>query len=63
MTYVDQLVGVTSPQVVKDGGIVKVGQVGHVFGFFVFGRVHLLQLVFLEGLFLLGSMSRARNLS
>jgi len=52
MTYVDQLVDVTSPQVVKDGGIVEVSQVGHVLGFFVFGRVHLLQLILLEGLLL-----------
>ena len=48
-TYVDELVAVASPQVVKDGGVVEVSQVGHVLGFFVFGRVHLLQLVFLEG--------------
>lgn len=34
------------------GSIVKIGQVGHILGFFVFWRVHLRDLLFLEVLFL-----------
>ena len=51
-TYVDKLIDITRFQVPKHRGIVKVGQVGHVLAFLVFGRVHLLQLVFLKGLLL-----------
>lgn len=47
-SYVDELVVVTLLEIVKDGGVVEVGQVGHVLGFLILGRVHLLQLVLLE---------------
>lgn len=51
-TYVDELIDIASFQVPQDRSIVKVGQVGHVFAFLVFGGVHLLQLIFLERLLL-----------
>jgi len=51
-TYVDQLMVISLPQVVQDGRLVEVGQVGHVLDFLVFGRVHLVHLVFLQGFFL-----------
>lgn len=46
--YVDELGVVTLLQVVEDRSIVEVGQIGHVLGFLILGRVHLLQLVLLE---------------
>lgn len=51
-TYVDQLVVISLPQVVQNGRLVEVGQVGHVLDFFILGRVHLVHLVFLQGFFL-----------
>jgi len=47
ITYVDQLVVVSLSQVMEHRGIVKVCQVGHILGFFVFRRVHLLEQIFL----------------
>jgi hypothetical protein len=49
---VDQLMVISLPQVVQDGRLVEVGQVGHVLDFLVFWRVHLVHLVFLQGFFL-----------
>lgn len=46
--YVDEFGVVTLLQVVEDRSIVEVSQIGHVFGFLILGRVHLLQLVLLE---------------
>jgi len=56
--YIDELGVVTLLQVVKDRSIVEIGQIGHVFGFLILGRVHLLQLVLLE---ILGLSSRPRE--
>lgn len=56
--YVDELGVVTLLQVVEDRSIVEVGQIGHVLGFLILGRVHLLQLVLLE---VLGLSSRPRE--
>jgi hypothetical protein len=47
-TYVDKLVKVTLSQVMKNRGIVKISQVGHVFAFFVLGRVDLSNKIFLD---------------
>lgn len=47
-TYVDQLRRVSLSQIVQHTRIVQVGEAGHVFALFVFGRVQLLQLVFLD---------------
>lgn len=52
-TYVDKFVKITLSQVMENRGIVKVCQVGHIFGFFVFWRIDLLKDVFLEILTLL----------
>lgn len=52
-TYVDQLMVVTLPQVVQDGGVVEVCQVGHILSLLILRWVHLLQKVLLEGLLLL----------
>ena len=41
---------VSGPEVVKDGGLVEVGQVGHVLTLFKLGRVDLLDLIPLEDL-------------
>lgn len=57
-SYVDELGVVTLLQVVEDRSIVEVGQIGHVFGFLILGRVHLLQLILLE---VLGLSSRPRE--
>lgn len=48
LPYVDELGVVTLLQVVEDRSIVEVGQIGHILGFLILGRVHLLQLVLLE---------------
>lgn len=48
ITYIDELVVVSLPQVMEHRGIVKVCQVRHILSFFVFRRVHLLELIFLE---------------
>ena len=47
-TYVDEVGIVTGFEVVKDGGLVKVGKVAHVLALFKFWRVHLLHLILLE---------------
>lgn len=48
VTYVDQFAVVTLLEVVQHRRLVQVGQVGHVFGFLEFRRVHLGQLVLAE---------------
>lgn len=48
LPYVDELGVVTLLQVVEDRSIVEIGQIGHVFGFLILGRIHLLQLILLE---------------
>lgn len=48
ITYIDELVVVSLPQVMEHRGIVKVCQVRHILSFFVFRWVHLLELIFLE---------------
>lgn len=48
ITYIDELVVISLPQVMEHRGIVKVCQVRHILSFFVFRRVHLLELIFLE---------------
>lgn len=47
-TYVDQLMVVSLLQVMEDRSIVKIGQIGHIFGFLVFGRIDLLEEIFLK---------------
>lgn len=47
-TYVDQLVVVSLFQVVQYRGVVQVGQVGHVLGLLILGRVHLAHLLLLK---------------
>lgn len=53
---VDKLVGITGFQVPKHRGIIKVGQVGHVLAFLVFGGVHLTALIFLKGFLAIGNL-------
>lgn len=48
ITYIDELVVVSLPQVMEHRGIVKVCQVRHILSFFVFRWVHLLERIFLE---------------
>lgn len=48
ITYIDELVVVSLPQVMEHRGIVEVCQVRHILSFFVFRWVHLLELIFLE---------------
>ena len=48
--YIDELGLVSRPEVVKDRGLVEVGQVGHVLTLLKLGRVDLLDLVPLEDL-------------
>lgn len=52
-TYVDHSGVVTLLQVMQHWGLVKIGQISHIFGLFVFGRVHLADQVFLEAFLLL----------
>lgn len=47
-TYVDQLVVVSLPQVMQNRSVVKIGQVGHIFGFLVFWRIDLWEEIFLQ---------------
>lgn len=47
-TYVDQLGVVSLPQVMQNRSVVKIGQVGHIFGFLVFWRIDLLEEIFLQ---------------
>lgn len=48
ITYIDELVVVSLPQVMEHRGIVEVCQVRHILSFFVFRWVHLLEHIFLE---------------
>ena len=48
--YIDELGLVSGPEVVQDGGLVEVGQVGHVLALLKLGRVHLLYLIPFEHL-------------
>lgn len=59
-TYVDQLVVVSLFQVVQYRGVVQVGQVRHVLGFLILGRVHLAHL-FLLKIFHLRSFGRDKR--
>lgn len=52
-TYVDQLMIVSLLEVIQDGRVIQVCQVGHVLAFLVLGRVHLPYQVLLEVLGLL----------
>jgi hypothetical protein len=45
---VDVPVDVSLPQVVVHGGVIQKGQVRHVIGHFILGRVHLQQLISFE---------------
>lgn len=47
-TYVDQLMVVSLLQVMEDRSIVKIGQIGHIFGFLVFWWIDLLEKIFLK---------------
>lgn len=47
-TYIDELVVVSLSQVMENGGIVKIGQVRHILGLFVFWWIDLLEDIFLE---------------
>ena len=49
---VDKLVDISDPQVPQDGGVIEVGQVGHVNAAVELGRVDLSNLVLLPDLFL-----------
>ena len=40
-TYINQLDVITLLQVVQDSTVVEIGQIGHVFNFFEFGRIDL----------------------
>ncbi len=51
-TYIDELGVVALSQIVQDGRVVEVSQIGHVFNFFEFRRIDRKALVFLEMLFL-----------
>lgn len=53
VTYVDHLGVVTLLQIMQDGRLVKIGQIGHIFGLFVFGGIHLGNQIFLEVFLLL----------
>ena len=55
-TYVNKFHVESMPQVVQDGSFVQIGQIGHIFDFFVFRRVHLVNLILFE-LFLLFSQN------
>lgn len=61
LPYVDELGVVTLLQVVENRSIVEVGQIGHVLGFLILGRVHLLQLILLEVLGLSSGPERERK--
>ena len=52
MTYVDETTAVARSQIVQDGRLVQVGQVGHVLHFLELWRVHLLNRIFLHCLLL-----------
>lgn len=52
MPYVDQLMVVSLLQVMQNWSVVKISQVGHIFGFFVFRGVDLGDQFLLEVLFL-----------
>jgi hypothetical protein len=52
LTGVDELGLVSGFQVVKDGGVVEEGQVGHVLTFLKLGRIHLTDLGRREDFFL-----------
>ena len=49
-THVDEELLITSPQVEQNGSFVQVGHVGHILNHEVLGGVHLLDVIFLEGL-------------
>jgi len=53
LTYVDELMVITLFKIVQNGGIVKIGQVGHIFSFLILRWVHLGHLFLLECFFLL----------
>ena len=59
-TYVDKHLDVATAQVVENGGLVEVGQVGHVLVHVELGRVHLLDVVLLD-LAILSTQPRARH--
>ena len=47
-THVDKHSSITSSQVVQNGSVIKESQVGHVFSFLEFRRIHFLNLISLE---------------
>ena len=51
-THIDELDEVALLEVVEHGGVVEVGQVGHVLALLILGRVHLLHLLLLNALLL-----------
>lgn len=47
-THVNQFVEISLAQIMQHRGIVQICQIGHIFSFFVFGRIHLAHQVLLE---------------
>ena len=60
-TYVDQTIDISGSQVVEYGGLVQVGQVGHVNQHLKLGRIHLLDNILLHCRFLLGEQYRVED--